>query len=356
MIQKKSVLIFLILISWISSSIALAENLSKNLSYTSSISGNGLNDSSNVFSFIDNIISISSKIILFSLLLIFFVLAIKLARLKEPMIILPFEIAQNTEGYSGKAISDLLYLNMIRISEATRDDTKLVDEKICEELFSSPSIAAIIVQENSDQGKDSKNEQKFKFETITPEIGTIDMGIASFSIGDILNIIRKLTKNEAKSIHGSLQKYGSEIFLISSLSSSDVVWDLREVSNNNYGEMIVKLVNDLSYRIYYDLYVCQTTKVFIRSWQSFKYYTDALGNFVKYTQTNNTKDLELSTKYWLLFNESENPFWLVEFFVLLGLKHKNIGDLTKAKELINLALEVGPANKFALSWKSLLSE
>lgn len=144
-----------------------------------------LSDSSNLLNYIiQNILSIFFIVLI---VLLFFWL-----RRDEDMLIMPFEVSESEKKISGKAISDLLLSELQRISQ--------ISNKEYEGIKPEKLILPTMIQVTSEN-------------TSIPQLGTISMGPASVSIGEMMVTLKNLCRgsNHGPLISGSLQRYGSDV-------------------------------------------------------------------------------------------------------------------------------------------------
>jgi tetratricopeptide (TPR) repeat protein len=178
-----------------------------------------------------------------------------LLRRNKNIIIFPFSISKDEEKYQGKTISDILIIEMQRIEHILNNPYKTIES----EVLILPTL-------------------KLESETTTiPQLGTAGIGSTSISIGELLNTVRGLTN---RAITGTLQKYRSEIFITASLTKPSCAWEVHKASEE---DCIPELVRDLSYKIVYDL---SKGSISARTWEGFKYYSEALNSFGQYERSN----------------------------------------------------------------------
>jgi hypothetical protein len=182
---------------------------------------------------------------IFSILLIFFFVLILARRIfkTEGIVIMPFE-TPNGEGqsnYNGKAISDLLTVELQRILRL--HSLKYEEISIKPEKMSTLKIVP--------QGE-------------TLEFGISDMGnigtaSTSLSLGRLIIIFKRLCPGGGPTpiITGSVQIYGKIIMITARLERKDIsTWEVRRKIkwNAKPEEHIPSMIRDLSFKIVQDLH------------------------------------------------------------------------------------------------------
>ena len=195
------------------------------------------------------------------------------------MLILPFEVVNSESKYNGKAISDLLFAELQRIKHI-----------------------------NSTKYEGIENESLERFPEFTgentsiPQLGTVGIGSASVSIGELMVTIKRLFRgnNYQSVISGNLDNYGSKIKLVACIKGNQsCTWEVQVQSDkvtqrtslddfdrvSQDGEesgFISDLIRDLSFRIAYTL---SQESISAKTLLGFKYYTEALDSYQQYTIT-----------------------------------------------------------------------
>ncbi len=133
------------------------------------------------------------------------------------------------------------------------------------------------------------------------QIGTVDVGGASISVGNLLLSMKEFLGNKANVITCSLQRYNSSMFVVAILedhhTSKNVIMTYENEANISKDEQIPLLVNDLAFMIALDLGKQMSQKdgdLYPQTWQAFKYVTesrDAYNNYVTKKNNNYTNKL-----------------------------------------------------------------
>lgn len=208
---------------------------------------------------------------------------------QEGIMIIPFDTSGMGKDCSGKAVADRLGMEMQKIRgihEYKQMQINLNENKSSLDIsgtpLKSPQFIPPIV--STDQSMD-----KSLF-----EIGNIDVGPASISLGQLLLTLRAIAGSSDKSITGSLETYGSNITIVALMEDKGsnkglMTWESTmpiEGRNLSEEEMVPYLINNLAYNIFYDVkYDSQATGI-SKSWISFKHSTEGWNAYRNYNITN----------------------------------------------------------------------
>lgn len=283
---------------------------------------------------------------------------------EDGMTILPFEVATDEDGNSGKAISDLLTAELLRIKQIHEGEA----EKIHPIRLESEKFAESETPE-SEKSKESKTPRTFtKSETLTfplvvpsigkldyklAEVGAVQVGPVYFQIGPLLAALKQLWPggDNEQVITGSLQKYGSMINLVAHLEHHEIQsWEVRHKIKPQDGvrdEQIPVMVRDLAFKIAKDLSSEQDGQT--NTWQGFKYFTEALDAYHQYSSTEDEKELERAKESCLLAAKAEIGYE-VPFNLLynLGITYLNKEKYVDAERIFKQALEIKSDHALAL--------
>lgn len=136
-------------------------------------------------------------------------------------------------------------------------------------------------------------------------IGNIDVGPASVSLGQVLLIIRSITKSSAKTITGSLERYGSNISIVALIDDGNskngtLAWEMSlpiSVDNPSAEEMIPFLLRDLAYNVVHD--IARKDEVepagLPKTWMAFKYLNEGWAAYRAYNISGDINDLGRAT-------------------------------------------------------------
>jgi TolB-like protein len=251
----------------------------------------------------------------------------------DSLLILPFEVVNTDDKYNGKSISDLLIAELNRIKYITSIESKgMEDYGIENEVIRIRS--EILRGEN----------------TSIPQIGTVGIGSASISLGELMNIIKLFFQgnNHGQVIAGSIERCGSKIKLTACLKGGEsCIWEVqvennkkkqtniideldREVESNNQEDFISTLVRDLSFKIVYHL---SRNEISAKTISGFKYFIEALDGYQQYKATHDTRYLQIASENC---TKATNVEWNYEktfgIFIISDLHTIIIGCILKLKE------------------------
>ncbi len=265
--------------------------------------------------------------------------------------ILPFEVARNDEKYNGKAIADLLSIELQRIKQVHNDFLEFsvmhpeeqddeVNKKI-REFTNDPNperdLVVVLFTKNI-----SKKDDKDMLRSL--QLGSIEIGPASIPVNEAIRAIKLLFlgSNDNEIITGTLLNYGPKPTIVASITGAQpYTW---EVCSENEEATIPNLVRDLSFKIVAHL------STDIKTWEAAKYYTEALDNYRQYITTLKTEYLEKARIYCIRAANSEKDYiTALGLLQNLGVEYFNINNFEKAEELFLKATEILPSNKDAAS-------
>jgi tetratricopeptide (TPR) repeat protein len=265
----------------------------------------------------------------------------------EGMLIMPFEVVNSENKFNGKAISDLLIAELKRI-----------------EYISNTEYEGI---ENEKLDKFTQNITGEK--TLIPPLGTVGIGSASISIGELLIAIKKLFRGSSyrQIINGSLDNCGSKLRLVACLmgnqsctwvvqaqndkkTQSDSIDDFdRAPQDDNKDGFISDIVRDLSFRI---AYILSQKSISAKTLLGFKHYTEALDNYQQYILTKQINYLNGASENCIKATDVEQNYKkMLGLFFNLGIAYFNERIYDKADEMFSGAIELDPQNSMAWSNK-----
>ncbi|HII05884.1 MAG TPA: hypothetical protein HA349_00785 [Methanotrichaceae archaeon] len=198
------------------------------------------------------------------------------------IMILPFEVAVGEEKYSGKAVSHLLTAELQRIEQINKIEIRPIHEPMGAPIkgFISEKLPGYIPSSALTSGNLAYS---------LPNLGTVGLGTNSISINQLLIAFKILCPfgETGQIITGALQKYGSTTNLIAFLEHHDIrrSWEVSDETND---EDIPNQVRDLSYKIHKYLVPDDG----IKSWLTFKYFTEAIYHYHEYRTTKKITELE----------------------------------------------------------------
>lgn len=374
-----------LMVLMIGSAVSTSHNASVN-----AINGTSL-DATIIKTFLDNFkdILFDTIQILFSLLVV--ILLVVLAQWMRcddnDMVILPFVVARKDDKYNGEAITELLIVELQRIIQINSAKYEGIKN---EKLRIPPTI---LTDENAS----------------LPNIGTIGVGSASISIGELILTIKHLFpgSNHRQVITGCLENCGSKIRLVACvIGDKTYAWEVQaqnedEVqsdSNDDFDKMtggnkqdvlVSDLVRELSFKIVYDISqssmkadtrlkkairlleklretarISQAMKLLqeeldeeesptqesisSKTMSGFKYYTEALSNYQQYMLTHETKYLDLASENCIRAVDVEQNYkTALGLSQSLGSAYYNKEMWEKAEEMFSKAIEIDPEDSEA---------
>ncbi len=254
----------------------------------------------------------------------------------EPFIeVAPFDNLTENKNYSGAALAESLTAEMLHIYqtldrgfEETEADKDTHDKEKNEPKKRSP--VRFVNPGESLEGK-------------LVNIGVVGSGDTKLDIGALLVLLKRLwpTGDPGSRITGSLQKIGASLRLVVrwARGSEAFAWKIdREIQND---ADVFELVRDMAFQMVHDQ---ADESVPGKTWQGFKYYTDALDAYDEYTKTEQDEARERAEK-----NAREaiavEPGFAAPFdlFYNLGYSYFNDDDYAKAEELFHIAVGLAPA-------------
>jgi tetratricopeptide (TPR) repeat protein len=181
----------------------------------------------------------------------------------------------------------------------------------------------------------------------TSEIGTIGIEQNSLSIGNILLSMKELknSRNNLGTITGRLQKFGSTISLIAFLEAPGKeveTWEVeRPLENQSLEELVPSMVEDLAFRIYYDMSKKDSETVgYPKRYDSFRFLVQGWRAYLSYNVTRNTTDLEEAVRWTNQALDSEpSCMGIYELLSELGIAYREIENDTEAHNIFEKITE-----------------
>lgn len=266
---------------------------------------------------------------------------------QDGITILPFDTIGVGGDCSGKAVADRLSMEMQRINNIHEFKQMLIDSK-----------------KNMIQKNETFNGTPFHSTPLIPsafsktqtldkslsQMGNIDVGPASVSLGQLLLMLRSRTGSSDKSITGSLEKYGSNISIVALMEDKNsskgiLAWEMTVPISEDKSlieEKVPLLIKDLACNIVHDigrkegLEGVDTHK----TWTVFKYLTEGWDAYRDYNITGNVSDLERSmdmTKKVIQLNPNSPE--LAQLLAIIQSAYQESGDGNE-EELLDMATQV----------------
>ena len=202
---------------------------------------------------------------------------------KEGTYIQPFVVGICAEEYNGRAISDLLVSELHRIRQIHELNLPGIEEQTKDDL------AFLSITPSSENPK--------------YEITNINVSGGSFALalGQILLVLKRLIGHPGNTIVGSIQKYGSNIKLVAWMGPETTgAWQAERDD-----EDIPNLIKDVAYMIAKDI---SEEKIQAKTWQSFKFFTEARYCYQQYILTDDEEHLKCSKENCLMGLDYEKDY------------------------------------------------
>ena len=248
-----------------------------------------------------------------------------LCKVEEGIMILPFEVAAGDRMYSGKAISNLLISELLRIHKI--HNTTYTEISVTFEIFKVPRLSS-------------------PSEDLTYSIsqfGPVGLGTTSIHLGPLIAILKKLSfwGDSGQVISGSLQKYGSKASLVACMEHHNIsAWEVSGIEDTNIAndDIIPCLVRDLAFKIVHDL---SSKEISAKTWQGFKHFTEALNAYHQYKLIEDMDYLNISRIECLNAAKYEPKYEILQgLLFILGLAFTDKKEYIMAEELFLLATKI----------------
>ena len=210
---------------------------------------------------------------------------------KEGTYVQPFGIGICNEKYDGRAISDLLVSELYRIRQIHELNLPGI------ELQTKENLAFLTVAPSSENPK--------------YEITNVNITGGSFALtlGLILLVLKRLIGHPGNTIAGSVQRYGSEIKLVAWMGPERTgAWQAgRDDENLPY------LIKDVAFMIAKDI---SEEKIQAKTWQAFKFFTEARYCYHQYILTEDKEQLKCSKENCLMGLDYEKDYEDIHILLL----------------------------------------
>ncbi|HOO53588.1 MAG TPA: tetratricopeptide repeat protein [Methanothrix sp.] len=298
--------------------------------------------------FMTSMLTIAGTILIF----VFFIMFIRwLTKDEDGMIILPFEVAAGSEGYSGKAISQHLTAELLRIRQIHETNDGYGWESESRSLEWQIMLPSILIPENL-----RASIPTIKGESLTnvlSNLGSVPMGTIIIPLGPIIEALKQIYPWRKKGyvITGSLEEYGSTISLVACLENHEEMRSWEVISNVYYNnrsnyEIIPELLTDLAFKIVRDL---SDKEITAKTWQGFKHFTNAFDNYHEYCLAGNMEYLNNARRDCLKAVKAEPKYErLLTLLHNLGLEFADKKDFSKAEEMFLQAINIKSGDYSAL--------
>ncbi|WP_461459119.1 tetratricopeptide repeat protein [Methanothrix sp.] len=271
----------------------------------------------------------------------------------DDIFVQPFETVGIGENLDGKSLATLLSFDLQKIKNIYETKPKRAD---------NPKDSREITTVSRPLWELDIPNYIFERAPVTPleyslsQIGTVGVGGASISIGNLLLSMKEFLGNNANVITCSLQRYNSSMFVVAILedhhTSNNIIITYENEANISKDEQIPLLVNDLAFMIALDLSKKTSPKdgdLYPQTWQAFKYVTesrDAYNNYKNKNNNNYTNKLNYlnRAKNMALLAAISEPGYNGSFELLsaLGFAYLEMEKFDEAEKIFRNVTEVKP--------------
>lgn len=206
-----------------------------------------------------------------------------------------FEVIGIGENSDGKAFAFLLSFDLERIKDIysesdtpgiseSKDENKTIPRPLRElSLLSSCKLETVPLEYSISQ------------------IGTLGIGGASLSIGNIALCIKEFIGNKANTLTCGLQRYNSTVTAVAILkyrtNANTEIMTFQVTTNISNDEQIPDIINDLAFQIALALgkqgVSPEIDYIFPKNWQTYKYMTQGRDAYNRYMMTKDINDLNM---------------------------------------------------------------
>ncbi|MDD1751255.1 MAG: tetratricopeptide repeat protein, partial [Methanothrix sp.] len=262
---------------------------------------------------------------------------------QEGILIIPFDTSGMGKDCSGKAVADRLSMEMQKIRgihEYKQMQINFSKNKTSVAIAGTPLKSSQFIPPIV--STDRSLEKSFS------DIGNIDVGPASVSLGQLLLTLRSIAGSSDKLITGSLETYGSNITIVALMEDKSsnkgmLTWvsTMPIESRNLSEEMVPDLINDLAYNIFYDIKDDSQAIGSSKSWISFKHSTEGWNAYRNYNITNEPSYLKRAEEM-MRKSLTEDPYNLeaAQLLVVLQSAYQVTGSQSEFSDLTDMALQI----------------
>jgi tetratricopeptide (TPR) repeat protein len=273
-------------------------------------------------------IDILKLILIFFLLFFLYYISLWMYDKDYGLVIQPFETSNMGDESDGKPLAALLRFDLQNINDVWNEN---IDKKGGDGSSSSFSFP----------NQSIKNED---LEYSISALGSVGLEGSSFSLGNMLFLMKGLSGNRISTISCSLQKRNSTVFAVAILedrSSSEKIIRIFQAKrvlyhNSSMIDPIPDLINDLAYQISLDISKRRAPQIKDqpKNWHAFEYMTEGRKAYIDYLIMNNSNDIDNASNLTMMAIESE-PGWKRSSDQLsnLGFCYLENRDLAKSKNI-----------------------
>jgi tetratricopeptide (TPR) repeat protein len=279
-------------------------------------------------------------IILIFILFIIFVFALWVATIikSEYAIVIPFYNATGNSNYDGKGISDSLIAEFQNIR-------KIYSYHFEEQESQRLPLTGVKLKVDSEEPSKLFGNLQTESEDLANNLsnmGTINLGVFTLAIGSLILFAKRyLPRNKKKFIVcGSLQKYGSNFRLVAQINYGGEI-TTREINRKiKTDNDIPELIKDLSFIISHQ-FSGGLSGAKARSWETFRYFTEALDYYYNFSILKNDADLKKAEIHCIKATRYDpNYYPPFALFYNLGLAYFNKEEYYKAYRMFKFATDI----------------
>jgi hypothetical protein len=240
----------------------------------------------------DGLLALLEIILILALLYLLYSLWSWIRRDDNDVFIQPFIVGACGGKYNGAAISDLLIEELLRI-QSIYETKNIIEES---RRIAGPNEAFVLQLGDSTDISGSNilglpaianSKTSFALPSFTPgsmniaynvsSSITISGGTITMSVDQILAFLKKISGHSGRIITGSIQEYGSTIFLVAWMDTTKKgAWKVRQ---NTEETSIPNMLSDLAFKIAWDI---TKNDIKAKTWRGLKFYTEALDEYNLY--------------------------------------------------------------------------
>jgi tetratricopeptide (TPR) repeat protein len=260
----------------------------------------------------------------------------------------PFIVGTCDGKYDGTAISDLLIAEILRIQSIhkartrTEENEQIEESKESflsrgEESIKTPGLFAAAPGDTYlTLPLFAPSSMNFAYNISSNII--VSGGPITFSIDQILVLIKKISGHSGRIITGSIQEYGSTIALIAWMGTpKKAAWKVR---GNTAEVNIPEMVSDLAFKIAMDV---TKEKIETKTWRGLKFYTQALEEYNRYKLCGPVERLSRSHELCLDAVKAERDYTEpAKLLFNIGLEYIRVKKYPEAEKLFDDAISLRP--------------
>jgi tetratricopeptide (TPR) repeat protein len=226
----------------------------------------------------------------------------------------------------GKAISNSLVSELNRIRHIQTLMKPEGEEHLKLQVINIPPLAPI--QEN--------------LENNLSNIGTLEVGKARIPVGAILLGLRILWPfgGVNKVISGDIQKIGDKVRLVVRLEYQNEIMTWDVISDSM---LTIEMIREIAYKV--SIYLAPN--ITAKTWEGFKFFTEAIASYDKYRQTQNLQYLQQAYELCIEAKKFESKYEkLADLLYEIGVAFLEKQDYNMAQKVLDVSKQINPHNKY----------